>query len=95
LNTRRTKQLVLENEVVTLKADKTHRSQAEDANRLLVELGNFGKTIPFLAIYPADQDQPLILDGLITQQQVVDALQQAGPSRQRVASVTGRNVPGG
>jgi suppressor for copper-sensitivity B len=81
LNTFDTKRLVLENDVVTLKADKTHRRTSEDVNQLLVELGNFGKTVPFLAIYPADGDQPILLDGLISKAQVLTALNQAGPSR--------------
>jgi suppressor for copper-sensitivity B len=81
LNTFDTKRLVLENDVVTLKADKTHRRTSEDVNQLLVELGNFGKTVPFLAIYPADRDQPILLDGLISKAQVLTALNQAGPSR--------------
>jgi hypothetical protein len=81
LNTRKTKQLVLDNDVVTLKADKTHRNQAEDVNELLVQLGNYGKTIPYLAIYPAGKAEPIVLDGLITQDQLLDALQRAGPSQ--------------
>jgi suppressor for copper-sensitivity B len=81
LNTFDTKRLVQENGVVTLKADKTHRRMAKEVNQLLVELGNFGQTVPFLAIYPADNDQPILLDGLITREQVLNALTRAGPSR--------------
>lgn len=81
LNTLDTKRLVLENGVATLKADKTHRRASEDVNQLLVELGNFGKTVPFLAIYPASGEQPILLDGLVTREQVLTALNQAGPSR--------------
>jgi suppressor for copper-sensitivity B len=81
LNTFDTKRLVLENGVVTLKADKTHRRTSQEVNQLLVELGNFGQTVPFLAIYPADSDQPILLDGLVTKDQVLSALNRAGPSR--------------
>ncbi|MFV1966672.1 MAG: hypothetical protein ACC628_14710, partial [Pirellulaceae bacterium] len=80
LNTHKTKETVLENGVVTLKADKTHRNQAEDVNKLLVQLGNYGKTIPYVAIYPAGKSEPIVLDGLITQDQLIAALEEAGPS---------------
>jgi thiol:disulfide interchange protein len=81
LNTHETKQLVLKNAVVTLKADKTHRRNSEPVNELLVALGNYGKTIPYVAIYPAGKDEPIKLDGLITRDQLLSALEQAGPSR--------------
>jgi len=80
LNTHKTKKVVLKNGVVTLKADKTHRNKAEDVNELLVQLGNHAKTIPYLAIYPAGKSDPIVLDGLITQDQLVKALEEAGPS---------------
>lgn len=81
LNTFDTKRRVLANGVVTLKADKTHRRMSQEVNQLLVELGNFGQTVPFLAIYPADSDEPILLDGLVTKDQVLSALDRAGPSR--------------
>ena len=81
LNTHETKQTVLKNGVVTLKADKTHRRSSEDVNELLVQLGNYGKTIPFVAIYPAGKTDPIKLDGLITKEQLLSALDQAGPSQ--------------
>lgn len=81
LNTFATKRQVLENGVVTLKADKTHRRTSQEVNQLLLELGNYGQTVPFLAIYPADSDEPILLDGLVTRDQVISALERAGPSR--------------
>jgi suppressor for copper-sensitivity B len=81
LNTFDTKRRVLDNQVVTLKADKTHRRTSQEVNQLLVELGNFGQTVPFLAIYPAGSDEPILLDGLVTKDQVLSALDRAGPSR--------------
>jgi thiol:disulfide interchange protein len=77
LNTQQTKRVILDNEIITLKADKTHRRKAESVNDLLVALGNYGKTIPFLAIYPAGREEPITLDGLITQDQVIRALNEA------------------
>jgi suppressor for copper-sensitivity B len=62
--------------VVTLKADKTQASPEID--KLLVELGNAGRVIPFYAIYPGRGGNPITFGGLISQQQVLDALDQAG-----------------
>ena len=70
---------VAELKVVTLKADKTQKSPEID--QLLLELGNAGRVIPFYAIYPGRGGEPITFGGLITQQRVLDALQQAGPSR--------------
>ena len=90
LNTHKTKDVVRKNRVVTLKADKTHRGKAEHVNKLLVQLGNYGKTIPYLVIYPSGQLEPIILDGLITQNQLISALEKAGPSQtERVAGSLG------
>lgn len=47
---------------------------------MLLDLGNKLKQIPFIAIYPADGRDPIILEGPIVQGQVVEALNQAGPS---------------
>jgi len=89
LNTHKTKRVVLKNRVVTLKADKTHRSKAGDVNDLLLALGNPAKTIPFVAIYPANGQPPILLDGIITQSQLIAALEKAGPSQ----ATAGRATP--
>ena len=78
MNTAEVKSVVKENGVVAIRADKTRTSPEVDA--LLVELGNTGRGIPFLAIYPGNGDEPILFDGLITQQMVLDALAAAGPS---------------
>jgi thiol:disulfide interchange protein len=65
--------------VVAIKADKTHNPPEID--QLLMELGNAGRVIPFYAIYPGRGGDPITFGGLITQQQVLDALEQAGGVR--------------
>ncbi len=67
--------LVKQLDVVTLKADKTQKNPEID--KLMVELGNKGRVIPFYAIYPKNGGEPITLDGLISQQQVLDALEKA------------------
>lgn len=64
---------------VAIKADKTQKSPEID--QLLVELGNAGRVIPYYAIYPGRGGDPITFGGLITKQQVLDALEKAGPSR--------------
>ncbi|MBC8873062.1 MAG: hypothetical protein H8E44_26820 [Planctomycetes bacterium] len=91
MNTSKTMTLVRGNKVVTLKADKT--GDAPEADQLLVELGNKAKAIPFYAVYPAGVERPIVLQGLVTQQQVLDALKRAGPSR-GVAKKGGDGVTG-
>jgi len=92
LNTPEVNVAVSENDVVPLLADWTDRS--ETIKSKLADLGS--KSIPLLAIYPADRPhEPIILRDLITQRQVLEALEQAGPSKsspdgggeQRVAQV--------
>ena len=75
LNRSEVKKRVKQLEVVTLKADKTQKSPEID--QLLVELGNTGRVIPFYAIYPGRGGDPITFGGLISQQQVLDALEQA------------------
>ncbi len=79
LNTQQVARLVQQNRVVTIRADKTRHNPEIDA--LLVELGNPGRGIPYYAFYPGRGGDPITLDGLISQQQVLDALRRAGPSR--------------
>ena len=83
MNRWETKRLINKNDVIAIKADKTQ--PAPDVDALLLELGNAGRAIPFVAIYPADGGPPQTMDGLITLEQVLEALKQAGPS----ASQTG------
>lgn len=71
-------QLVKKNGVEPLLADWTDPS--DDIYRQVRLLGS--DAIPLLAVYPADPEaEPIILKGTISQQQLLDALKQAGPSR--------------
>ena len=83
MNRWETKRLINKNDVIAIKADKTQ--PAPDVDALLLELGNAGRAIPFVAIYPADGGPPKTMDGVISLEQVLEALKQAGPS----ASQTG------
>ena len=80
MNRLKTKRLLAASGIIAIKADKS--GEAPDVDQLLVELGNHAKAIPFLAIYPAGGGQPITLSGLVTQDQVLDALTQAGPSKE-------------
>ncbi|MHB8951817.1 MAG: hypothetical protein ACYC4U_02435 [Pirellulaceae bacterium] len=75
MNTEKVAQWVQQHGVIAIKADKTQ--SRPDIDQLLVELGNAGRGIPFYAIFPGRGGEPITFDGLITQQQVLDALAQA------------------
>jgi len=78
INTEPVKELVDELGVVTLKADWTDGSP--EIKKMLALLGS--QSIPVYAIFPADRpNQPIVLRDLVTQQQILDTLQQAGKSR--------------
>lgn len=69
--------VVRENDVVTMVADWTDKSDAIGLK--LRELGS--NSIPLLVVYPADPNaEPIILRDLISESQVVQALKDAGPS---------------
>lgn len=85
MNTKTTRELVNKLKVKPLIADMTR--DFPEANELLSELGNTEKAIPYLAIYPGDGRDPIILEGPILQGQIVDALNQAGPSRSQDQTV--------
>ena len=80
MNRWQTKRVVEKNRVIALKADKTQTAPEVDA--LLIELGNDGKSIPFYAVFPSDGGPPITFDGIISQTDVLTALQRAGPSKQ-------------
>jgi thiol:disulfide interchange protein len=64
-------------DAVAIRADWTHES--EEISTLLNELGY--KSIPLCVIYPAGRPQDVIvLKDIITQSQVIEALERAGPS---------------
>ncbi|MHB1035087.1 MAG: protein-disulfide reductase DsbD family protein [Pirellulales bacterium] len=78
LNTPETGQLVKSNGVVALQADWTRG--APEVTEMLSLLGS--KQVPVLAIFPAGKpNTPIVLRGFFTQQQLLDALTQAGPSQ--------------
>jgi thiol:disulfide interchange protein len=77
INREEVRQRVAKNGVVTLLADWTDRN--DTIKEALRELGS--QSIPLLAIYPADRSREVILlPDLLTQQKVLDALDEAGPS---------------
>ena len=76
INRPEVKQWVEENDVVTLLADWTDRS--EMIKNALRELNS--QSIPLLAIYPADTSkQPIVLPDLLTKKKVLAALAAAAP----------------
>ena len=72
-------ELVERNGVVPLLADFTDRSPA--LKKTLNELGR--NSIPVLAIWPAGapHEKVIILDDVISERQLLEALEAAGPSR--------------
>ena len=80
---REVRELVDKNDVVALVADWTDRNpMIKDA---LAELGS--RSIPLLAIYPADPArEPIVLPDVVTSGQVIEALEEAGPSRPTTAA---------
>ncbi len=91
MNTKQTKQFIEQNGIVAVKADKSRAEKEVDD--LLHKLGNQSGAIPFYAIFPAGRpNEPILLDGLLTQKRIIDALQQAGPS-QVAADTAPRTAP--
>jgi thiol:disulfide interchange protein len=85
INTRRVKEVVERNGVAAVLADWTDHNEA--IKQKLNELNS--QSIPLLAIYPADRPgEVILLRDAITQGQLLAALEEAGPSKQTVASGT-------
>lgn len=83
VDTKKTLEAVKKYEVVPFLADWTKPS--DEIKATLNALGS--NSIPVLAIYPAGQpDKPIILRDLLSQQQVLDALEEAGASKPATAS---------
>lgn len=77
INRKEVRDLVERNGVVPMIADWTDKS--ETIKTALAELNS--RSIPLLAIYPADPDREvLVLPDLLTQGRVLEALEEAGPS---------------
>jgi thiol:disulfide interchange protein len=85
INREEVKQLVEQNDVVTLLADWTDKN--DTIKQALAELNS--RSIPLLVIYPADPNREVkVLPDLLTPGQVIEALKEAGPSLQHeIASV--------
>jgi thiol:disulfide interchange protein DsbD len=78
LNTAATRQAVEANGVPTLVADWSDMN--EEIARMLEVLG--GKQLPLLAIFPADRpNSPIVLRGGYTKAMLLNALDEAGPSK--------------
>lgn len=77
IDTEAVQQVVEKNGVVPMIADWSDRG--ETIKQKLAELDS--TSIPLLAIYPADGGEPIVLRDLVVQSQVVEALEQAGPSK--------------
>jgi thiol:disulfide interchange protein len=77
LNTEPTRQLIEELDAVPMLADWTDQDPEIEAK--LKELQS--RSIPVLAIYPGKSPaEPIVLRDLVSQQMVLDALEDAGPS---------------
>jgi suppressor for copper-sensitivity B len=78
IDTRKVRALVQENNVTPMLADWTDESPA-----IKEKLAEFqSQSIPLLVIFPADKpDEPIVLRDVVTQSQVLAALNKAGPSR--------------
>jgi thiol:disulfide interchange protein len=75
VDTKKTLEVVKKYDVVPFLADWTKPS--DEIKATLHALGS--NSIPVLAIYPAGQpDKPIVLRDLLTQQDVIDALEKAG-----------------
>jgi thiol:disulfide interchange protein DsbD len=69
---------IVENGVVTLRADWTFR--APDVTEMLERLGSKG--VPVIAVFGSEGfDHPIVFRDGYTQQQILDAIQHAGPSK--------------
>lgn len=78
LNTAEVREAVRRNGVVTVQADWTH--EAPEISAMLDLLG--GRQVPTIAIFPAGRpNEPIIFRGGYTKQRLLEALEQAGPSR--------------
>ena len=54
---------------------------APEAKALLRQFGNLGHAVPCYAIFPAGGGESIYLDGVITADEIVEKLKQAGPSK--------------
>lgn len=76
LNTKSTKKFFEEHGIIAMKADKTQPNPAID--KILLELGNNSKGIPYYAIFPGDGSDPVAWDGLLNEGLVRNKFELAG-----------------
>lgn len=80
IDTERVRQRVQENGVLPMLADWTNESPM--IKRALNDLGK--NSIPVLAVWPADPNaEAIVLTDLLSESEVLDALEEAGPSKRR------------
>jgi hypothetical protein len=73
--------------VITLQADYTKRDPV--IREVLEDLGAFKSGLPVLAIFPAERpNEPILLTGIYTQQQLIESIKRAGPSASVLARKT-------
>ena len=94
IETTRVKAALDTNRVVPLLADWTEESP--EIKAMLETLQS--RSIPVLAIFPAGKPnetprEPIVLRDLITESQVLEAIEQAGPSRPTVADIRAAALP--
>ncbi len=89
INTAQTREVLDELDAVAMYADWT--DQSDEIKQKLEELNS--RSIPLLVIYPAGRPQePIVLRDLVTQQDVIDALRQAGASTNASSAVERSSV---
>ncbi|MEO0529843.1 MAG: thioredoxin family protein [Planctomycetota bacterium] len=84
INTERVREVVAANSVTPLLADWTDKN--EEIKQTLESLGS--RSIPLLAIDPAGESEPILLRDLISEEQLLEALADAGAVRANEASVS-------
>lgn len=71
MNVEKTNEYFKKNKIIALRADKGDKKTGKQVNQLLMDLGNPTRAIPYYALYPADGGEPVLLDGLISADQVI------------------------
>lgn len=84
INTERVREVIAANNVTPLLADWTDKSDEIKAS--LASLGS--RSIPLLAIYPGGESEPIILRDLISEEQLLAALAEAGAVQGNEADVS-------
>ena len=75
MNIEKTHKYFQENGITAIRADKGIEKTADQVDQLLIDLGNPTRAIPFYALYPPGGGEPVVLDGLIQSDQVIQAFE--------------------